>query len=325
MLTIIFFGKAGLPPELYSMQTILGAGGAIGQLLAKELATYTTDIRLVSRNPRKVNAGDELVTADLTVSGEVDRAVEDSEVVYLTAGVPYSTEVWKKQWPVIMEYVIAACVRHRCRLVFFDNLYSYDGSDLSDIRETNPVNPPSQKGKVRAAVVAMIWEAVKNRGLVALVARSADFYGPEIKGASMLTETVINPLKDGKTANWMVGGSFRHSFTFTPDAAKATALLGNTSDAYGQTWHLPTAANPLTGKEWIERIAAELGVKPRYRIVSRLMIRVLGLFIPVLRESYEMLYQYDRDYVFNSEKFEKRFDVHPTPYLEGIRQVLRAK
>ena len=56
-------------------QTILGAGGAIGIELAKALATYTTDIRLVSRNPKKVNLSDELFPADLTSSEDVFKAV----------------------------------------------------------------------------------------------------------------------------------------------------------------------------------------------------------------------------------------------------------
>ena len=42
------------------MQTILGSGGAIGISLAKELMNYTNQIRLVSRNPKKVNETDEL-------------------------------------------------------------------------------------------------------------------------------------------------------------------------------------------------------------------------------------------------------------------------
>lgn len=42
------------------MQTILGAGGAIGSELARELSQYTHKIRLVSRNPQQVNATDEL-------------------------------------------------------------------------------------------------------------------------------------------------------------------------------------------------------------------------------------------------------------------------
>ena len=57
------------------MQTILGANGTIGSVLASELRSYTDKIRLVSRNPRKVNDSDELFPADLSVHGAVDIAV----------------------------------------------------------------------------------------------------------------------------------------------------------------------------------------------------------------------------------------------------------
>ncbi len=46
------------------LQTILGANGTIGVPLAKELSAYTDRIRLVSRNPKKVNATDEIFPAD---------------------------------------------------------------------------------------------------------------------------------------------------------------------------------------------------------------------------------------------------------------------
>ena len=49
----------------------------------------------------------------------------------------------------------------------------------------------------------------------------------------------------------------------------------------------------------------------------------MGLFIPVMRESYEMLYQFDQDYFFSSEKFEQRFGMHPTPYPEGIKAIVK--
>jgi len=32
----------------------------------------------------------------------------------------------------------------------------------------------------------------------------------------------------GKKANWQGSANYKHSFTYTPDAGKATALLGNT-------------------------------------------------------------------------------------------------
>ncbi len=40
------------------MQTILGAGGAIGIELAKALPKYTDNIWLLSRNPQKINDKD---------------------------------------------------------------------------------------------------------------------------------------------------------------------------------------------------------------------------------------------------------------------------
>ncbi|HMG93023.1 MAG TPA: NAD-dependent epimerase/dehydratase family protein [Chryseolinea sp.] len=305
------------------MQTILGAGGAIGNELAKALTAYTPDIRIVSRSPKKVNEGDILFKADLKNQEEVNNALKNSEVAYLTAGLPYDLKVWQKSWPMIMQNVINACVANNCRLVFFDNIYLYSAQNLNPIKETNTVDPPSKKGKVRNEIVQMIWRAVEQKKLQALIARCADYYGPSIQNTSLLTETVIKPLSTGATANWLISDKHKHSFTYIADAGKATALLGNTANAFGETWHLPTAKDPLTGKEWVELFAREMGVKPKYRVVNKTMVRLIGLFVPAMRESVEMLYQYDKDYVFDSDKFEQRFSSKPTPYLEGIKQIIQ--
>jgi len=305
------------------MQTILGAGGAIGNELAKALTAYTKDIKLVGRNPKRVNDSDVLFKADLTNADDVNKAVGGSEVAYLTVGLQYDLNVWRKTWPLIMKNVITACGANSCRLVFFDNIYLYSGQNLNPMKETNAVDPPSKKGKVRNEIVQMIWQAVAQKKLQALVARCADYYGPSIQNTSLLTETVIKPLSKGKTANWLISDKYKHSFTYIVDAGKATALLGNTPDAFGDTWHLPTAKNPLTGKEWIELIAQEMGVNLKYRVVSKTMVRIIGMFVPVMRESVEMLYQYNKDYVFNSDKFEQRFSFKPTLYVEGVRQIVQ--
>ena len=306
------------------MQTILGSGGAIGIELAKALTTYTDQIRLVSRNPKKVNDTDQLMAADLLKENEVRDAIKGSSIVYVTVGFPYNLKIWKRSWPKFMKYVIAACKEEKCKLVFFDNIYMYDSDHLDGMTEETPINPPSKKGEVRQEIAKMVMDAVDNGEITALIARSADFYGPSIQNTSMLTETVLNPLSSGKKANWMSSVNYKHSFTYTPDAGKATALLGNTDDAYNQVWHLPTADNPLTGKEWIDKIANELGIKSKYQAAPKFMIRIMGLFVPVLKEMPEMMYQYDRDYDFNSSKFENRFDFTPTPYDVGIRDIIKS-
>ena len=120
------------------MQTILGAGGAIGNALARELKKYTDDIRLVGRNPKKINDTDETFIADLTKPAEVFKAVEGSEIVYLTVGLEYNIKVWKEKWPPLMKSVIDACIMHKSKLVFFDNVYMIGGDNVKHITEDSP-------------------------------------------------------------------------------------------------------------------------------------------------------------------------------------------
>jgi nucleoside-diphosphate-sugar epimerase len=304
------------------MQTILGAGGPIGIELAKALKIYTNEIRLVSRNPKKVNETDELMAANLLNTEDVRRAVEGSEVVYVTVGFPYSLKVWQVSWPKFMTDVIAACKEFNSKLVFFDNMYMYDPKYLNRMTEETPINPPSKKGKIRAKVAQMIMDEVNAGSLTALIARSADFYGPGIKSSSMLNETIIKPLRVGGKANLLGSVNAKHSYTFTPDAAKATALLGNTTDAWNQVWHLPTAGNPPTGAEMANLVATELGVKVKYQKVTSYMVWILGYFSPIMKEILEMMYQNKKDYIFDSSKFENRFDFQPTSYPLGIKETI---
>ena len=305
------------------MQTILGSGGAIGVELAKALKMHTSDIRLVSRTPQRVNTTDHLFSADLTKPADALKAVDGSEIVYLTVGLPYNIKLWRTTWPIVMKNVIDACKTHQAKLVFFDNIYMYDPDYLNSMTEETPIRPVSKKGVVRSQLVKMILDEVERGALQAAIARSADFYGPSIENSSVLTETVFKNFSKGKKANWLGSVDYRHSFTYTPDAAKATAIMGNTPDAYNQVWHLPTAANPLTGKAWIEAIAKEMGVEPRYHVVSKFLVRITGLFVPIMKEMVEMMYQYERDYIFDSSKFKKKFDFEPTPYLEGIKNIVK--
>ena len=303
------------------MQTILGGNGTIGSLLAKELTKYTNQLRLVSRHPKKVNDTDELFAADLTDAAQVDKAIAGSEVVYLLVGFEYALKVWQQQWPALMQATIDACIKHQAKLVFFDNVYCYDVSAIPHMTEDSPINPPSKKGLVRSQIADMILAAVKAGKLNALIARSADFYGPDNE-KSFLIEVVYKNIKKKKTPNWFIKADKKHSFTYTPDAAKATAMLGNTPDAYGQVWHLPTDKNTFTGKEMIGLFAKEMDVPDKVSVLPMWLLKLLGLFMPFMREMPEMMYQYDRDYVFDSSKFNSRFNFTPTTYQQGVKEIV---
>jgi nucleoside-diphosphate-sugar epimerase len=304
------------------MVTILGAGGAIASELFKELSARSERIRLVSRNPKLVPGAAEAVAADLSNLDDTLKAVSGSRVAFLVAGLKYDLKVWRELWPRIMHNAIEACKRSNTRLVFFDNVYMYGKVDGVMTEET-PFRPCSKKGEIRAQMATTLLDEIKAGNLTALIARSADFYGPRVRTA-LPNILVFDKFAKRAKAMWLVNDSVKHSFTFTPDAARSLVLLADSENAWNQTWHVPTAPDPPAGKQFIELAANEFGTQPKYRVLTRPMVWVAGWFDTNIRELYEMLYQYEFDYVFDSTKFMKAFHFQPASYPEGVNRTAQA-
>ena len=299
------------------MHTIVGAGGAIGIELISHLAEKGLHIRLVSRNPKSADGADQVVSADLADLDQTRSAIAGSEVVYLLVGLKYDLRVWRELWLRIMNNVIEACKRANAKLIFFDNVYAY-GKVVGPMTERTPFNPCSRKGEIRAKIATTLLNEMTNGSLTALIARSPDFYGPRVQ-TSVANRLVFDKFAQGAKASWLVNDRVRHSWTFTPDAGKSLALLAESDSAWNRTWHVPAAPNPPTGKELIEIAANVFSVEPNHRVLSRPLIKLAGFFDADIRESYEMLYQYDSEYLFDSTQFSTTFRFTPTSYEDGIR------
>ncbi len=302
-------------------QIILGAGGSIGNALAKELKSYTENITLFSRNPKKVNEDDNLISGDLLDMSQTENALKNMDIAYLVVGLPYKTKIWERDFLKIVENVIKGCKIHKVPLVFLDNVYMYDPEYFEDLHEDAPFKIVSKKGAVRTAIANLINNEIKNNEINIIVARSADFYGKEVKN-SMFNLQVIKRILEGKKANWFLDANKKHSLTLVSDAAKAIALLGNRNTAYNQVWHLPTP-KAYSANELLQKISAITGKPAEIQVASRFMISIMSWFIPAVKESKELLYQYDRNYEFKSVKFEKAFKMKPTPIDEGLKQILK--
>ena len=299
------------------MHTIFGAGGVIGMELLKELAGKGQRVRLVGRNPKPVNGAAEIVAGDLSQLDQTIKAASGSEIVYLLAGLKYDVKVWRYLWPQIMQNTIEACKQAKAKLIFFDNVYMY-GRVNGPMTEDTPFNPCSKKGEIRAEIATALLREMKAGDLTAMIARSADFYGPGAR-TSVANILVFDKFAKAGKASWLVNDSVQHSYTFTPDAARSLTLLSSEETAWNQTWHVPTRSNPPTGKEFVKLVAGEFSVPAKYRVLSRPIIKIAGLFDSIVRESYEMLYQNEFDYLFDSTKFTKAFGWEGTSYRDGVR------
>lgn len=299
------------------MITILGAGGAISNELVKVLAAGKQPFRLVSRRAEPTAGAAEVVAADLTDQEQTVRAVAGSSVVYLLAGLKYDHKLWAEAWPRLTANTIEACKRAGAKLIFFDNVYMY-GRVKGAMTEETPFNPCSKKGEVRAKIANALMDEWKAGGLTGMIARSADFYGPNAaNGVANLM--VFSAFKNGKKAMCLVSDSQPHSYSYTVDAGQALVTLAGSESAWNQTWHVPTAPNPPTAKEFIALAAKEMGVAAKYQVLGRPMVWIGGRFDPMVGEVYEMLYQNDSPYLFDSSKYAKAFGFAGTPYAEGIR------
>ena len=216
-----------------------------------------------------------------------------------------------------MSNTIEACKRAGAKLVFFDNVYMYGKVD-GVMTEQTPFNPCSKKGDVRAQIATALMNEWTSGGLTAMIARAADFYGSGASN-SVANLLVFAPFAKNRKASWLMEDSVPHSFTYTPDAAEGLVQLAARETAWNQTWHVPTAPSPPTGKEFVAMVAREFGVDANYRVLGKTMLRMAGWFNPMVAESREMLYQNDSPYLFDSSKFSNEFGFSGTPYSDGIR------
>lgn len=304
-----------------SLHTILGAGGAIANELLPILMEAKEPTRIVARHPKQL-IGVESVSADLSDADQTMEAVKGSSVVYLLVGLEYDYKVWAQKWPLVMTNTINACKATGAKLIFFDNVYMY-GKVNGIMTEETAFNPCSKKGVLRTAIVNQLLSEIKSGALTGLIARSADFYGTAATKTSVPNMLVFDNFSKGKKAQWLADAQVPHSYTYIPDTGKALYFLAKDETAFNQTWHLPTAPNPLTGEQFIALAAEAMHQPNKYSVLSKLMIRLAGLFIKPIKESYEMIYQSDSSYVFDSSKFEKHFGFTPTSYEEGIKETAK--
>jgi len=301
------------------MHTILGAGGPVANALTKELLDHNEIIRLVSRRQTKITGKNlSWQKADLLNYNEVLEATKGSTVIYLCAGIVYDAKIWAEQWPVIMQNVINATKAANARLIFFDNVYMY-GLVNGPMLENTPYNPISEKGKVRAKIADQLMAEVKAGNIQASILRAPDFYGTDSKNSSF-DMMLLDKYAKKETAQWVGDPKKKHNYVHIPDCGKAMYLLGQNPQSDNQIWHAPTAA-PLNGKEFINMAANIYQVKPKFMSINKFMLWVFGLFNKVVAGVVEMYYQYDHDYNFNSDKFEKAFNFKPTSYEDGIRHM----
>jgi nucleoside-diphosphate-sugar epimerase len=183
--------------------------------------------------------------------------------------------------------------------------------------EETPRRAQGKKGRTRIGMADAVLGAHADGRLRVAIGRASDYYGPR-GTASTVGESIMKPLLSGKRTRWLGSLDQPHTLNYLEDMARALVTLGERDEADGQVWHLP-AAEPLTGRRFLELLFEEAGRPPKIGVASRPMVRIGGLFNPLVRELNETLYQFDRPFVSDASKFQAAFGpFEPTLHREAV-------
>jgi nucleoside-diphosphate-sugar epimerase len=302
-----------------ALHVVLGAGGGTGSAVVDELVVRGLPVRAVTRTGvTNVRAGVEQVAADIAEPDGARRACAGAAVVYHCAQPPYTR--WVELFPPLTRTVLDGAADAGAKLVFADNLYVY-GPPEGVMTEETPQRAQGKKGRIRIEMAAEILRAHGDGRLRCTIGRSSDYYGP--RGTSTTAgDNLMKPVLRGKRARWLGSLDQPHTLNYLEDMARALVTLGEREEADGEVWHLP-AAEALTGRQFLTLVYEAAGLAPKVGVAPRPMIRLIGVFDPLVRELNETLYQFERPFVSDAAKFQGAFGpFEPTPHPEAVRRTV---
>ena len=300
-----------------ALHTIFGAG-PIGLSLGKQLLCAGHQVRIASRRGTTLE-GALTLRLDASDQAEAIKAADGAEVVYNCVNVPY--QLWEAELPRLFGSILHAAEHNKSRLVLLDNLYTYYpvNGPLTELSEESPVGP---KGKLRLQLAKEHLQAHKTGKVEVAIARASDFYGPQMTNVH-LGERVFKPLAQGKTIQWVGNPDCLHSFAFREDVAKALLILGTAENATGLTWIVPHAPAE-TSRQMIEIAGRILAKTPKIQPISKTLVSILGLVMPLMRELKETMYQFEAPFTVDSSAFENAFGTQPTSIKDGLKASLES-
>ena len=305
-------------PDTHEVHVVLGASGGVGGAVVRTLVARGTRVRAVNRGGKlDAPAGVEIVAGDARDLDSARQVCQGAAVVYLCANPLYHR--WAQDFPPLLDGAIAGASAASAKLVFADNLYMYAPTS-QPLTEDLPWAPATRKGQVRKQLDETLMAAHASGTVRAVIGRASDYYGPGGIN-STVGERFFGQLLAGRPVQWLGPLDVPHSLSYLDDFARGLVTLGERDEALGQAWHIP-AAEPLTGRQFITLAASVAGVSPRMAPVPPVMLRLAGLFSPLIRETVEMQYQFLEPFVMDGSKYTRAFGFTPTSYREALQETI---
>lgn len=301
------------------MHVVFGSG-PLGQSVAQSLLQKGYEVRVVNRSGKSSIPGAQTISGDAFSLDFTRQVTRGAAVVYQCAQPAYHR--WVQEFPALQESVLQGAASNGAKLVIADNLYMYGDPQGQPLTENSPQSPHTKKGRVRKAMADRAL-AAHQAGLVQVaISRPSHYFGP---GYHLGGDMVFAKALQGKPMQLLGRMDALHSFSYIPDVGEAMALLGTTQVGWGQVW-IPPVQPALTQAQLAQKVwdlAGQSG-RAKTQLLSRWMTGLVGWFVPTVRETIEMFYEYEKPYIVDSTHFERTFGLKATPLEQALTKTLQA-
>lgn len=270
---------------------ILGATGGIGSAVAKILVARGWQVRGLTRDPeraRAVNNAVEWVAGDAMRPEDVCRAAAGSSLI-LHAVSPAGYVNWDTLAMPMLEATIAAAKQTGAMILLPGNIYNYGPDAFPLLKPDAPQNPQTPKGRVRVEMERRL-EQVSAEGVAVLIVRAGDFIGPA-PANSWFRQAMVKAGKPVTAMSHPSASGIGHSWAYVPDLAETMVRLVERRN------DLPRFARyhfegiwDHDGEQLVQATARVTGRTIRRGRVPWMLLKIGGLFSPLLRELVAMRY-----------------------------------
>lgn len=302
---------------------VLGASGGMGFALTEELLNRGYEVIAFARTKQKLeqlfhHKQIKIVSGDALNQADLLHAATGVDIIFHSVNVPY--QHWSKQLLPIMDNVLSVAKQTGAKIAIVDNIYAYGRNPDHLVTEETIKRPHTKKGKIRLQLEALANKYQKD-DVDSVFAHFPDFYGPNADN-TMLGVTINSALK-GKRPMFVGRLDVEREYIYTRDGAKALVHLAENKACYGEHWNIP-ATSTISGYELLTMLKKLTGNNKKPFVVTPLMIRLIGLFNPFMREMNEMMYLTEEPVVLSGVKYESVIgEVPKTSYEKGLEEIIK--
>jgi nucleoside-diphosphate-sugar epimerase len=298
-----------------TFHVVVGAGPT-GSATASLLAESGDDVRVVTRRGTgPSHSRIELVAADATQ--ELGPLVSGADTLINCAAPPYTR--LPEETPALSAALLSAAEKSGAVYVNLSNTYGY-GPVESPQRDDLPLRPTTIKGQVRATMFLDGLAAHEAGRLRFAEVRPADFLGAG--AVSMFTLLVCPPVLAGREVVFPGDLDSPHSWSYTVDTARTLVAVARSESAWGQAWHTPSVSD-LSVRAIVARFAEVAGrPAPAVREMTALELHTAALADPVMAETTEMQYLYQRSTVMDWSRTAVELGLKPTPLDDVLAEMV---